>query len=162
MRSMVCSRISNLAGEMRLGSNDTYYYDAVLPSTEDMDAEASLTLGLPLDREAERIAVRSAQIALERARREYRKQRDETAIEVRSAVRDIDANLFSLDIQRRNVQIARLNIESIDADPDSYTVLDQLSAIQSLQQAQKWSRAGVSKGPGVDSAIPPPHRTTSH
>jgi outer membrane protein TolC len=126
----------NLAGEMRLGANDTYYYDAVLPSTEDMDAEASLTLGLPLDRQAERIAVRSAQIALERARREYRKQRDETALEVRSAVRDIDANLFSLDIQRRNVQIARLNIESIDADPDSYTVLDQLSAIQSLQQAQ--------------------------
>ena len=125
-----------LAGELRLGSNDIYYYDALLPSAEDMDAEASLTLGLPLDREAERIAVRSAQIALERARREYRKQRDETAIEVRSAVRDIDANLFSLDIQRRNVQIARLNIESIDADPDTYTVLDQLSAIQSLQQAQ--------------------------
>ena len=55
---------------------------------------------------------------------------------MRSAVRDIDANLFSLDIQRRNVEIARLNIESIDADPDTYTVLDQLSAIQSLQQAQ--------------------------
>ncbi len=68
--------------------------------------------------------------------REYRKQRDETAIGVRSAVRDIDASLFSLDIQRRNVDIARLNIESIDADPDTYTVLDQLSAIQSLQQAQ--------------------------
>ena len=55
---------------------------------------------------------------------------------MRSAVRDIDASLFSLDIQRRNVEIARLNIESIDADPDTYTVLDQLSAIQSLQQAQ--------------------------
>jgi outer membrane protein TolC len=126
----------NLSGSMRLGSNDTYYYDAVLPSLEDMNAEASLTLGLPLDREAERIAVRQAQIALERSRREYRKQRDETAIGVRSAVRDVDANLFSLDIQRRNVEIARLNIESIDADPDTYTVLDQLSAIQSLQQAQ--------------------------
>ena len=126
----------NLAGEVRFGSNDTYYYDAVLPSVEDMDAEASLTLGLPLDREAERIAVRQAQVSLERGRREFRKQRDEVTIEVRSAVRDIDANLFSLDIQRRNVTIARLNIESIDADPDSYTVLDQLSAIQSLQQAQ--------------------------
>jgi outer membrane protein TolC len=126
----------DLAGSMRLGSNDTYYYDAMLPSLEDMNAEASLTLGLPLDRESERIVVRQAQIALERSRREYRKQRDETAIDVRSAVRAIDANLFSLDIQRRNVEIARLNIESIDADPDTYTVLDQLSAIQSLQQAQ--------------------------
>lgn len=126
----------NLAGKMRLGSNDVYYYDAVLPSLEDMNAEASLTLGLPLDRNTERVAVRAAQIELERSRREYRKQRDETAIDVRSAVRDIDASLFSLDIQRRNVEIARLNIESIDADPDTYTVLDQLSAIQSLQQAQ--------------------------
>ncbi len=126
----------NLAGEMRFGSNDTFYYDAVLPSIEDMDAEASLTLGLPLDREAERIAVRQAQISLERGRRAFRRQRDEAAIEVRTSVRDIDANLFSLDIQRRNVDIARVNIESIDADPDSYTVLDQLSAIQSLQQAQ--------------------------
>jgi len=125
----------NLAGDVRFGSNDTYYYDTTLPSLEDLDAQASLTLGLPLDREAERIAVRQAQIALERARRDYRKMRDETTIEVRASVRDIDANLFSLDIQRRNVDIARLNIESIDADPDTYTVLDQLSSIQSLQQA---------------------------
>ncbi len=126
----------DLAGEMRFGSNDTFYYDAVLPSIEDMEAEASLTLGLPLDRQAERIAVRQAQVALERGRRAFRRLRDEAAIEVRTSVRDIDANLFSLDIQRRNVDIARVNIESIDADPDSYTVLDQLAAIQSLQQAQ--------------------------
>lgn len=126
----------NIGGQVRFGANDEYYYDVTLPSLEDMNAEATLTLGLPLDREAERIAVRQAQIALERDRREYRRQRDETAIEVRSAVRDIDANLFSLDIQKRNVDIARMNIESIDADPDTYTVLDQLSAIQSLQQAQ--------------------------
>jgi len=125
----------DLAGDIRFGANDTYYYDTMLPSLEDLDAQASLTLSLPLDRESERIAVRTAQITLERARREYRKKRDETTIEVRASVRDIDANLFSLDIQRRNVDIARLNIESIDADPDTYTVLDQLSSIQSLQQA---------------------------
>ena len=126
----------DLAGEIRFGANDTYYYDAVLPSAEDMNAEASLTLSLPLDRQNERIAVRKAQISLERGRRAYRRQRDAAAIEVRTSVRDIDANLFSLDIQRRNVEIARVNIESIDADPDTYTVLDQLSAIQSLQRAQ--------------------------
>ncbi len=54
----------DLAAGIRFGSNDTFLYDAVLPSLEDLDAEASLTLGLPLNREQERIAVRSAQVGL--------------------------------------------------------------------------------------------------
>ena len=126
----------NLSGEVRFGASDEYYADFILPTLEDMESEVSLTLGLPLDRTEERIAVRSAQISLERARRSYTQQRDEVAVSVRNAVRTIDSSLLSYDIQRRNVEIARVNIESIEADPDTYTVLDQLSAIQSLQQAR--------------------------
>lgn len=126
----------NLAGSIRLGSSDEYYDQFILTSLEDMETEISLTLGLPLDRTQERLAVRSAQISLERARRSLTQERDQVAVNVRNAVRTIDSSLLSYDIQRRNVQIAKINIESIAADPDSYTVLDQLSSIQSLQRAR--------------------------
>jgi outer membrane protein TolC len=126
----------NLAGEVRFGSSDEYYAEFVVPTLEDMESDISLTLSLPLDRTQERIAVRGAQISLERARRAFTQERDEVAVNVRNAVRTIDSSLLSYDIQRRNVEIAGINIESIEADPDSYTVLDQLSAIQSLQQAR--------------------------
>ena len=125
-----------LAGSLRFGSPDEYYYSFSVPSIEDMESEVSLTLGLPLNRTIERLAVRQAQVALERARREYSEDRDDIAVNVRNAVRTIDASLLSYDIQRRNVEIAEINIESIDADPDSYTVIDQTQAIQSLQSAR--------------------------
>ncbi len=126
----------NLAGEVRFGGDDDYYDDFVLPTLENMESEISLTLGIPLDRTTERIAVRAAQVELERARRALAQVRDEVAVTVRNAARTIDSSLLTYDIQRRNVEIAQINIESIDADPDTYTVLDQLSAIQSLQQAR--------------------------
>ena len=126
----------NLAGSVRFGAGDEFYDQFVLPSLEDMETEISLTLGLPLDRTQERLAVRGAQISLERARRAFTQERDEVAVSVRNAVRTIDSSLLSYDIQRRNVEIAKVNIESIAADPDSYTVLDQLSSIESLQRAR--------------------------
>ncbi|MCH2135372.1 MAG: TolC family protein [Phycisphaerales bacterium] len=126
----------DLAGSLRLGSADEYYYSFTIPSVEDLETEISLTLGLPLNRTNERIAVRQAQVELERSRRQYSEFRDEIAVNVRNAVRTIDASLLSYDIQRRNVEIAQLNIESIDADPDTYTVIDQTQAIRSLQQAR--------------------------
>lgn len=126
----------DLAGSFRFGSPDEYYYSFAIPSVEDMESEISLTLGLPLNRTNERITVRKAQVALERARRQYSEERDDVAVSVRNAVRTIDASLLSYDIQHRNVEIAQLNIESIDADPDTYTVIDQTQAIRSLQQAR--------------------------
>jgi outer membrane protein TolC len=126
----------SLAGSLRFGTPDEYYYSFSIPSAEDMESEISLTLGLPLNRTIERLAVRKAQVALERARREYSEDRDDIAINVRNAVRTIDASLLSYDIQRRNVGIAEINIESIAADPDTYTVIDQTQAIQSLQSAR--------------------------
>lgn len=126
----------NLSGSLRFGSPDEYYYSFAIPSVQDMESEISLTLGLPLNRTIERLTVRKAQVTLERARRAYSEFRDDIAVNVRNAVRTIDASLLSYDIQRRNVEIAEVNIESIDADPDSYTVIDQTQAIQSLQNAR--------------------------
>jgi len=102
----------------------------------DIDYLAGLSLSLPLDRETERIAVRQQQIALERAKRSYRETRDTVAVEVRSALRNIEVYQFTLDLQVRNVEIAQLGLDSINADPDRVSVLDQTRAISDLQGAK--------------------------
>jgi outer membrane protein TolC len=102
----------------------------------DIDYLAGLSVSLPLDRETERIAVRQQQISLERAKRSYRETRDTVAVEVRSALRNIEVYQFTLDLQVRNVEIAQLGLDSINADPDRVSVLDQTRAISDLQSAK--------------------------
>lgn len=103
---------------------------------EEVDYLAGLSVSLPLDRVVERVAVRQQQITLEKAKRNYRESRDEVAVEVRSALRNIEVFQFTLDLQERNVKIAQLGLDSINADPDRVSVLDQTRAISDLQSAQ--------------------------
>jgi outer membrane protein TolC len=105
-------------------------------SGEEIDYVAGLTFSVPLDKETERITVRQQQIALERARRTYRESRDTIAVEVRSALRNIGVFQFTLDLQEQNVKIAQLGLNSINADPDRVSVLDQTRAISDLQSAK--------------------------
>lgn len=105
-------------------------------TTQDIDYVAGLSISLPLDRETERIAVRQQQIVLEKAKRSYRETRDTVAVEVRSALRNIEVFQFTLDLQERNVEIAQLGLNSINADPDRVSVLDQTRAISDLQGAK--------------------------
>ena len=65
---------------------------------------AGLSLGLPLDRKAERNAYRSALISLDRARRAYDLARDNLALEVRRNLRDLQRVRTTLDIQRRKIE----------------------------------------------------------
>lgn len=111
-------------------------WEGLNPNFEDIGYSGGLRIGLPLDREIEKLRVRQAQINLERAQRAFILFRDTLVIDVRSAVRDIDANLFALDMQRRNVEIAELGMESIEADPDRVSVLSSLQSIQQLIDAQ--------------------------
>ena len=105
-------------------------------SGEEVDYLAGLSLSLPLDRESDRISVRQEQIALERAKRTYRESRDNVAVSVRSALRNIEVYQFTFELQERNVKIAQLGLDSINADPDRVSVLDQTRAISDLQSAQ--------------------------
>lgn len=102
----------------------------------DVDYSVGFTFGIPLDRETNRIEVRNKQILLEKARRSLRTSRESVAIEVRSALRNIEVFQFTLDLQERNVEIAQLGLDSINADPDRVSVLDQTRAISELQSAQ--------------------------
>ena len=100
------------------------------------DFEVGLVYDWPLDREEERLAVRESQIRLARSQREYERFRDIVVIAVRSAVRDIDAARFSLDIQERNLEIALRREESIRADPGRATIRQQSDAIDQILRAR--------------------------
>jgi len=102
----------------------------------DVNYSVGLSLGIPLDRENDRITVRQKQIQLERAKRSLRTSKETVAIEVRSSLRNIEVFQFTLDLQERNVEIAQLGLNSINADPDRVSVLDQTRAISELQSAQ--------------------------
>jgi outer membrane protein TolC len=118
------------------GSTDSDIDKPVRFGGGEIDYAAGLSISLPLDRETEKISVRQQQITLERARRRYRESRDGVVVSVRSALRNIDVFQFTLDLQERNVKIAKLGLDSINADPDRVSVLDQTRAISDLQSAQ--------------------------
>jgi len=110
---------------------------------------ASVTFGLPLDREIERLAVRSSVIALQRALRGYEQFRDNVILAARSARRNIDQLRFSLVLNEQRVENIRLQIEEQklrdDTDPFDLTQSEDqlLDAENNLAQAQQQLRTAV-------------------
>jgi outer membrane protein TolC len=131
--------LNNILPDINLSASGSTNSDDDKPfkfAGEEIDYLAGLSIGLPLDRETEKIAVRQQQISLERSKREFREFQDNIAVSVRSALRNIEVYQFTLDLQERNVGIAELGLDSINADPDRVSVLDQTRAISDLQSAQ--------------------------
>lgn len=67
---------------------------------------AGLNLALPVDRFAETIALRTANIGLEQAQRNFDQQQDQVSLEVRQAVRQVKRDQLNLSLQQRNVELA--------------------------------------------------------
>jgi outer membrane protein TolC len=103
---------------------------------EDLSFRAALALGLPIDREIERINLREAQVSLERSIRGYERFRDTVAVEVRAAVRNIDRAEFSSELQERNVRTAERRLASIEAAPDRATARDRSDTADDLLGAR--------------------------
>ncbi len=104
--------------------------------TDDSSFIASVTFGLPLDREIERLDVRRAQINLERATREFGRFRDTVAVEARASVRNVDRARFSVVLQDQNRVIAQRRVDVIEAAPDRATALERSDAIEGLNRAR--------------------------
>ena len=131
--------LNSLLPDVSLSLSTTLESDADKPfkfDEKEFDYLAGLSVNIPLDQHDEEVAVRQAQITLLKAKRAYREARDNVVIGVRSALRNIEVYQFSYDLQERNVGIAQLGLDSINADPDRVSVLDQTRAIQDLQSAQ--------------------------
>ena len=131
--------LNALLPDVTLSLSTTLESDSDRPLSFDekgFDYLAGLSVDIPFDQHSEEVAVRQAQINLLKAKRSFREARDRVVISVRSALRNIEVYQFSYDLQERNVGIAQLGLDSINADPDRVSVLDQTRAIQDLQSAQ--------------------------
>ncbi len=101
----------------------------------DTEFTTGITYGLPLDRQNERYQLRETQIALERAIRSYEEFRDTIAVQVRTALRQIDRSTFSLQLQDQNIEIAKLRRASIEAAPDRASARDRSDAVEQYLRA---------------------------
>ena len=101
---------------------------------------AGLRLEIPVDRLRERNAVRSAEISLARARRSLEEFRQELAVGVQNAFRELERREKSLEIQgqliedqERNVRVAELLFER--GENDNRDVVEALQALVDAQNA---------------------------
>lgn len=116
----------------------------------DLDYRATAILSLPLDREVERLRLRTAIIGLERQNRDYQQARDEAIIGVRDAMRGVDNARFQLVLAEEQVRINRrrlrgqqLKIDTIDTQALVDTENDLLQAENESDRARTALRNAV-------------------
>ncbi|UYV13571.1 MAG: TolC family protein [Phycisphaera sp.] len=82
---------------------------------------AGMRFSLPLDREIERLGLRSSQIALERSVRNFERSRDQVVVDARSRLRSIEVARFQLILSERQVRINELRLEEQEIRKDEIT-----------------------------------------
>ena len=76
-------------------------------SADDLNYGATATLSLPLDRENERLNLRSQMVMLQRLTRDYEQARDNIIVAVRDTLRGVDNARIQLIIAEKQVEINR-------------------------------------------------------
>lgn len=122
----------DLSGQVGIPTDPDAREGGLAISPDDLDYRAAITLSLPLDREGERLQLRSQIIVAERSQREYERSRDEVVVDARSAVRAVELARFSLMLAERQVQINERRRESQllrAAEVDAQTRIDTENAL---------------------------------
>lgn len=103
---------------------------------DELNYQTGLTLGLPLDRQVERLGVRRATISLTQHEREYGKFRDQVGVTVRQAVRNIDLSRFQLKLAEDQVRINERRVKELELKAAEVDTQRQLDAADNLQQSK--------------------------
>ncbi len=123
-------------GELGLPTDPSAREGGLAPDLDSTRASAGISLGLPLDRERERLQVRSARIAHERAKREYERTRDDVAVRARQSVRTIDLSRFQLKLAEQRVDINESRLEELRLKADNVDAKTRLDAENELLESQ--------------------------
>jgi outer membrane protein TolC len=97
---------------------------------------AGVRVDWPLDRENERLAVRSAQLSAERAKRDTDALRDTVIIESRAAAREIDRARFSLTLAEQAVKINQRRAKEQELKADEVTAQEIVDTANALRDAE--------------------------
>lgn len=108
------------------------FFGAFSFDPKDTDYNAGVTFGLPLDRELERLTLRTTMVELERAIRSLATYRDNLVLDARQSVREIRRSRFSLELQQQAIEINELRLEELrikQAEVDAQSLLDAEDAL---------------------------------
>ncbi|MFI4883303.1 MAG: TolC family protein [Phycisphaerales bacterium JB064] len=97
---------------------------------------AGLRFSLPLDREIERLGLRSSQIALERSLRNFERARDQVVVDARSRLRSIEVARFQLILAERQVEINERRHEEQEIRADEITPQEFVDTLSELLDAR--------------------------
>lgn len=107
------------------------------------DYSASVTFGLPLDREIERLQLRQSLIQLGQRQRQFDLFRDTVILDARQAVREIDRARFSVRLQEQAVKINELRLEEIRIKGPEIDTQSRLDAENELLQSRNDRDAAI-------------------
>ncbi|MGE4198588.1 MAG: TolC family protein [Phycisphaerales bacterium] len=139
---------NELLPDLNIGADVTFPTDAdareggAVYEPDDVTYGLSATYSLPLDKENERLAVRSSIIRLQQRVRDYERERDDIVVRVRQRVRAIELARFNITLAQKRVEISdrrvyetELKKEEIDTQQRLDALIDQLAARNALDQA---------------------------
>jgi outer membrane protein TolC len=127
----------NVGGSITLPTKAGVREGGSVYETDDAQYTATATLNLPLDRTNERLALRSASIALGRAQRDYDKFRDELILDVRQRSREIERARLNLQLAEERVKINLRRKEEQDLKPDEVDTQQQVDTANDIRNAER-------------------------
>lgn len=140
----------DLRGEVGIPTDPDAREGGAMFDGDETRYSASATLSLPLDREQERLAIRSAQIRLERSQRDHQQLVDNVAVNVRSAVRGIERAKLQLelaeqqvDINKRRLRAQQLQEDTVEPQQIVDTNNDLLNAENARDRARTRLRTAI-------------------
>jgi len=112
---------------------------------EELDYLVGISLSLPLDREIERLALRSRIIEYEQSIRDYEQFRDNLVVEARSTVRNIDLARFQLRLAEEQVRINERRLEDLNIrdDTDPQSIVDAEQELNEARNARDQARTDL-------------------
>ncbi|MGD9690052.1 MAG: TolC family protein [Phycisphaerales bacterium] len=126
----------NLGGSVAARTKPGAREGGLVFETDDFIYTGSVTFGLPLDRENERLALRAAIIDLQRSQRDLDLSRDNAVIEARARVREIDRARFNLELAQQAVDINLRRQEELELKRDEVNTQVIVDAQNDLLDAE--------------------------